>query len=53
MGEFAFNIERVRARARQHMEAGATIGGYKADRERVIAVLNQVLATEIVCILRV
>ena len=34
------------------MEEGAATGGYKADRKRVIEVLNEVLATELVCILR-
>lgn len=52
MGEFTSDIERIRERARQHIEKGAVTGGYKADRERVIAVLNEILATEIVCVLR-
>ena len=34
------------------METGAVTEGYKADREQVLAVLNDVLATEIVCVLR-
>jgi bacterioferritin len=52
MGEFISDIEKIRARARKHMEQGAVTGGYKADRKRVIEVLNEVLATEIVCVLR-
>jgi len=52
MGQFANDIEAVRQRARQNMEAGAVTGGYKADREQVLKVLNEVLATEIVCTLR-
>jgi len=34
------------------MEQGAVTAGYRADRQRVISVLNEVLATEIVCVLR-
>jgi bacterioferritin len=34
------------------MELGAVTGGYKADRETVIKILNDVVATEIVCVLR-
>jgi len=34
------------------METGAVTEGYKADRVQVLAVLNEVLATEIVCVLR-
>ena len=52
MGDFTSDIKKVRERARQHMEKGAVTDGYKADRKRVIDVLNEVLATEIVCVLR-
>ncbi len=52
MGEFVYDIKKIRERAREHMDRGAVTGGYKADRKRVIEVLNQVLATEIVCVLR-
>jgi bacterioferritin len=34
------------------MELGAVTSGYKADRETVIKILNDVVATEIVCVLR-
>jgi bacterioferritin len=34
------------------MEQGAVTSGYKADRETVVRVLNEVLATELVCVLR-
>ena len=34
------------------MEMGAVTSAYKADREKVISILNEVLATEIVCVLR-
>ena len=52
MGDFVSDIKRIREHARQHMDRGAVTDGYKADRKRLIAVLNQVLATEIVCVLR-
>ena len=42
----------IRERARQHIEEGAMTFDYKADRETVIKLLNEALATEIVCVLR-
>jgi bacterioferritin len=51
-GPFISDIKEIRRRARQHMESGAVTEGYKADREAVIEILNQALATELVCILR-
>jgi bacterioferritin len=52
MSEFVADIKAIRERARHHIEAGAVIEGYRADREAVIKVLNAVLATELVCALR-
>ncbi len=52
MGQFSADVKQIRERARQNIEAGAVTDGYKADREQVIKVLNDVLATEIVCVLR-
>lgn len=52
MGSFLTDITTIRARAREHIDRGAITEAYGADRERVIDVLNQVLATEIVCVLR-
>ncbi len=49
---FVTDVEELRKRARKHMEMGAVTEGYKADRETVIKILNEVLATEIVCTLR-
>ena len=49
---FLTDIQDLRRRAREHMEQGAVTSGYKADRETVIRVLNEVLATELVCVLR-
>jgi bacterioferritin len=52
MKPFVSDLKKMRERARMHMEAGAVTDDYKADREQVLAVLNDVLATEIVCVLR-
>jgi bacterioferritin len=49
---FLTDIKTLRERARQHIENGAVTEGYKADRETVIKLLNDALATEIVCVLR-
>jgi bacterioferritin len=49
---FLTDIQTLRERARQHIEKGAVTEGYKADRETVVKVLNEALATEIVCVLR-
>jgi len=51
-GEFLSDVKELRRRARQHIEDGAVTQGYTANREKVIAVLNEALATEIVCVLR-
>ena len=48
----AENIKALRDRARQHIESGAVTPGYKADRPAVIKLLNDALATELVCVLR-
>ncbi len=49
---FLSDIKTLRARARQHIEKGAVTGDYKADRTIVCKILNEALATEIVCVLR-
>ena len=49
---FLSDIQTLRTRARQHLEQGAVTPGYRADRETVIKLLNEALATEIVCVLR-
>jgi bacterioferritin len=46
------DIKTLRARARQHIEKGAVTAGYAADREQVLKMLNEALATELVCVLR-
>ena len=50
--EFVLDVEAVRKRAREHIEKGAITADYKADRETVLKLLNEALATEIVCVLR-
>src|SRR4051794_14383265 len=49
---FLSDIQEIRRRARQHMEKGAVTEGYKADLKTVQRVLNEALATELVCVLR-
>ncbi len=49
---FLSDIQAIRERARQHIEQGAVTAGYRADRDTVIRLLNESLATEIVCVLR-
>jgi bacterioferritin len=49
---FLTDIKTLRERARQHIENGAVTEGYTADRETVVKLLNEALATEIVCVLR-
>ena len=50
--QFLTDIKTLRERARKHIENGAVTEGYQADRETVIKLLNEALATEIVCVLR-
>lgn len=49
---FLTDIQTLRERARKHIENGAITEGYTADRETVVKLLNEALATEIVCVLR-
>ena len=46
------DIATLRQRAREHLEDGAVTTGYRADREAVLRLLNEALATELVCWLR-
>jgi bacterioferritin len=46
------DVETIRSRARQDIESGAVTFGYGADRDEVVRLLNEALATEIVCYLR-
>jgi bacterioferritin len=49
---FLTDVKTLRERARKHIEQGAVTEGYQGDRETVIKLLNEALATEIVCVLR-
>lgn len=51
-GSMVKDIQTIRERARQHIEEGALTADYKADRDTVVKLLNEALATEIVCVLR-
>jgi len=52
MADFLTDIKTLRERARAKMEEGPITSSYGADRDKVVAVLNEALATEIVCVLR-
>ena len=49
---FLSDIKELRRRARSHIEEGAVTEAYRADRETVLRLLNEALASEIVCVLR-
>ncbi len=51
-GAFLSDVRTLRERARRHIEQGAVTPSYKADVQTVVKLLNQALATEIVCVLR-
>ena len=49
---FLTDVPTLRKRARQHIDEGSVTAGYSADREIVLKLLNDSLATELVCVLR-
>ncbi|MEI7293664.1 ferritin-like domain-containing protein [Paraburkholderia tropica] len=49
---FEIDLKRVREDARRNLEQGPVTPGYGADRETVLKLLNDSLATELVCVLR-
>lgn len=51
-GNFAKNLDEIRRRARQHLEQGAVTPNYGGDLDLAIKLLNEGVATEVVCILR-
>ena len=51
-GSFSSDIAAIRKRAREHLEQGALTSNYGGDVQTAIALLNEAVATEIVCILR-
>jgi len=52
MAEFLTDIKTLRERARNEMDKGPVTDAYGADLGRVLQILNEALATEIVCVLR-
>src|SRR3989344_3558524 len=52
MSNFADLIGEIRKRARENMDQGAVTDSYKGDKQLVVKLLNDALATEIVCVLR-
>src|SRR5215813_3474925 len=52
MPNFVRDVEEIRRRASEKIEEGAVTPGYKGDVEKTISILNEALATEIVCVLR-
>jgi bacterioferritin len=51
-GEFAVDVAEIRRRAREHIEKAAVTEGYGADRQVVLKLLDEALATELICTLR-
>jgi bacterioferritin len=49
---FLSDVKTLRERARKHLESGAVTDTYKGDVKKTIEILQSVLATEIVCVLR-
>ncbi len=49
---FLSDVQTLREKARQHLSAGAITSAYGGDVKQTIAILQTVLATEIVCVLR-
>ena len=52
MEEFLIDVEKLRANARKNMKKGPVTDAYGAEAKRVIEVLNDSLATELICVLR-
>ena len=46
------DVQTLRKHARQHIEGGAVTSGYAGDRQTIVKLLNEALATELVCVLR-
>jgi bacterioferritin len=49
---FHIDLKTIRERARQHMDEGPVTSSYSADRDTILKLLNDALATELVCTLR-
>jgi bacterioferritin len=51
-GEFVADMNAIKQRAREHMEKGAVTASYNGDATAAVKVLNEALATELVCVMR-
>lgn len=51
-GGFSLDMQAIQKRARDHIKNGAVTDAYRGDRETIVNMLNDALATELVCILR-
>ncbi|HVZ17807.1 MAG TPA: ferritin-like domain-containing protein [Terriglobales bacterium] len=52
MPHFVQDVEEIRQRARQKIEDGPITSTYELDKDQTVEILNEALATEIVCVLR-
>lgn len=52
MASFIRDVEEIRQRAMRKLDDGAVTNGYQLNKEQAIAILNEALASEIVCVLR-
>ena len=52
VGNHLSDVQKLRENARKHIERGPLTEDYGAEQERVVKVLNEALATELVCVLR-
>src|SRR3989454_1072738 len=52
MPQFIKDVQDLRRRAEEKMEDGAVTQSYRGDKDKTISILNEALATEIVCVLR-
>jgi bacterioferritin len=52
MSDFLTDVATLRKNARKHIDRGPITDAYGADLKRVVSVLNEALATELVCVLR-
>ncbi len=50
--EFLTDVKSIRARARRHMDKGAVTEGYRGNLPTILRILNEALASELVCVLR-
>ncbi|MDZ4832742.1 MAG: ferritin-like domain-containing protein [Candidatus Melainabacteria bacterium] len=49
---FLSDVKALRERARKNVQDGPVIENYKGNREKIISILNEALATELLCVLR-